>query len=96
VTKTPIKVNDNWYVVGVTKREEANMQEFAKQRDQLVETMLTGKRGQIFMDYLAGVRRQMESKKQIEINKDELAKLEEMAKPEDMPGLPPGFEMPQQ
>jgi peptidyl-prolyl cis-trans isomerase D len=97
-TKTPVKVNDNWYVVGVTKREEANMDDFAKQRDQLIQTMLTEKRGQVFMDYLAQTRQQMESKKQIEINQDELAKLEEMSKPEDsqMPGLPPGFEFPEQ
>jgi peptidyl-prolyl cis-trans isomerase D len=98
VTKTPVKVNDNWYIVGVSKREEANMDDFAKQRDQLIDTMLSGKRGQVFMDYLAAVRQQMESKKQIEINQDELSKLEEMSKPDasQMPGLPPGFEFPEQ
>ena len=98
LTKTPVKVNDNWYVVGVTKREDANPQDFAKQRDQLVDTMLTERRGQVFTDYLAAVRRQMEEKKQIKINQDELAKLEEMSKPDDseMPGLPPGFEFPTQ
>ncbi|HEY0426250.1 MAG TPA: peptidylprolyl isomerase [Pyrinomonadaceae bacterium] len=92
VTKTPVKVNDSWYVVGVTKREEANMDDFAKQRDQLVETMMTEKRGQIFMDYLAQVRQQMESKKQIVIHDDALAKLEEPTDSEDSE-LP--FQLPQ-
>jgi peptidyl-prolyl cis-trans isomerase D len=97
VTKTPIKVNDNWYIVGVTKREEANMDDFAKQRDQLIEAAVTEKRGQVFMDYLAATRKQMEDKKQIKIYDDALAKLEELeqAQPQ-MPQLPPGFEIPGQ
>jgi parvulin-like peptidyl-prolyl isomerase len=56
ITKTPIKVGDNWYVVGLNKREEANMDDFAKQRDQLIEQKLTQKRGQVFSDYLASRR----------------------------------------
>jgi peptidyl-prolyl cis-trans isomerase D len=98
ITKTPVKVNDSWYIVGVTKREEANMEDFAKQRDQLVETMVQQKRGQVFMDYLAATKREMEAKKQIEIFPDALAKLDELVKPADDSQfqLPPGFEMPQQ
>ncbi len=76
VTKTPIKVGDNWYVVGVTTRTEADMNEFAKQRDQLVEAKLQEKRGQVFQDYLASIRGQMESKKEIQIFQDAMAKLE--------------------
>lgn len=98
LTKTPIKVNDNWYVVGVTKREEANMDDFAKQRDQLMDSMLSERRGQVFMDYLASTRRKMEEKKEITVYPDALAKLEELTEPSapQMPQLPPGFEMPQQ
>jgi len=77
VTKTPIKINDNWYVVGVNNREEADLTEFAKERDQLVEAKLKEKRGQIFSDYLASMRREMETKGEIKIYKDVLAKLEE-------------------
>lgn len=90
ITKTPVKVNDSWYVVAVTKREEANMDEFAKQRDQLIDTKLSEKRNQVFTDYLGSVRQQMESKKDIEIYQDAMAKLEELAEP-TQPQLPPGF-----
>jgi peptidyl-prolyl cis-trans isomerase D len=76
VTKTPIKVGDNWYVIGVTKREEANMEEFAKQRDTLLEAKLQEKRGQVFQDYLASIRQQMEAKKEIVVYQDAMAKLE--------------------
>jgi parvulin-like peptidyl-prolyl isomerase len=77
VTKTPIQIGDNWYVVGVNSREEAKMEEFAKERDRLVEQKLTEKRGQIFTDYLGAVRREMETKGGIKIYQDVLAKLDE-------------------
>jgi peptidyl-prolyl cis-trans isomerase D len=98
VTKTPVKVNDNWYIVGVTKREDASNEDFAKQHDQLMESMLTELRGKVFMDYLAATRQTMEGKKQIRIYPDAVAKLEELTDTSEpqMPQLPPGFEMPQQ
>lgn len=77
VTKTPIKAGDNWYVVGVTNRTEADAADFAKQRDDLIEAKLTQKRGQVFSDYLAAKRREMESSGSIKIYKDALAKLDE-------------------
>lgn len=76
VTKTPIKIGDNWYVVGVNSREEAKTEEFAKTRDQLMEQKVSEKRGQIFTDYLASVKRDMEAKKDIVIYQDVLAKLD--------------------
>lgn len=83
VTKTPIKINDNWYVVAVNNREEANLTEFAKERDQLVEAKLREKRGQIFSDYLTSLRREMEAKGEIKIYKDALAKLESTPQTEE-------------
>lgn len=77
-SKTPIKVGDNWYVVAATKREEANMEEFAKQRDQLMQSSLMQKRGQVFSDYLAGIRRRMEADQQIKIYNDALNKVDGM------------------
>jgi peptidyl-prolyl cis-trans isomerase D len=77
VMKTPIKAGENWYVVGVTNREEADMVEFAKQRDELIEASLTQKRGQVFSDYLASKRHEMETKGDIKIYKDALAKLDD-------------------
>ncbi len=76
VTKNPIKVGDNWYVVGVTSRTEADMNEFAKQRDSLVQAKLQEKRGQVFQDYLASVRQKMEASKEIQIYQEAMAKLE--------------------
>ncbi len=76
VTKTPIKIGDNYYIVGVNSREEAKTEEFAKTRDQLMEQKVSEKQGQIFSDYLASVKRDMEAKKDIVIYQDVLAKLD--------------------
>lgn len=76
VTKTPIKINDNWYIVGVNSLEEADLTEFTKQRDQLIEAKSREKRGQVFSDYLASRRREMEANGDIKIYKDALDKIE--------------------
>jgi peptidyl-prolyl cis-trans isomerase D len=83
VTKTPVKIGDSWYVVGVNSREEAKMDEFAKERDRLLDQKLAEKRGQIFTDYLGSVRREMESKGDIKIYEETLAKLDEGDDAED-------------
>ena len=85
VTKTPIKIGDNWYVVGVNSREEAKMDEFAKERDRLLDQKLSEKRGQVFTDYLGSVRREMETKGDIKIYQETLAKLDEGDDAEDAP-----------
>jgi peptidyl-prolyl cis-trans isomerase D len=77
VTKTPIKVGDNWMIVGMTKREDANMADFAKQRDTLMEQMLSKKRGEVFSEYLASTRQKMEADGKIKIYNDVIAKLDE-------------------
>ncbi len=87
VTKTPIKIGDNYYIVGVNSREEAKTEEFAKTRDQLVEQKLSEKRSRIFSDYMASVKREMETKKDIVIYPDVLAKLDALA-PADAPTAP--------
>ena len=76
VTKTPIKVGDNYYVVGVTNRTEPDNADFAKLRDQLVETMLEQKRGQVFADYFSDARQKMEAAGQIKIYDDALKGLD--------------------
>lgn len=82
VTKTPIKIGENFYVVGVTKREEANMDEYAKQHDQLLEQMASRKRNEVFQDFLAAARSRLEKGGDIWINKEAIAKLDE-----PIPGL---------
>ena len=83
-TKTPIKIGDAYYIVGVTKREEANMGDFAKQRDDLMEQMLTQKRGEVFQDYLASTRLRLEKDGDIKVYKDVIAKLDEPGLPTDL------------
>ncbi len=85
VTKTPLKVGDNWYVVGVTKREDADMADFAKQRSGLMEQMLSKRRAEVFNDYLSATKQKFEANGSIKIYKDALAKVDEPA-----PGLPGG------
>ena len=83
VTKTPLKVGDNWYVVGASTRQDANMGDFAKQRSGLIEQMLSKKRSDVFSDYLAATKQRMETSGSIKIYKDALAKVDE-----PIPGSP--------
>lgn len=75
-TKQPIMVGETFYIVGVTNREEASMDDFAKQRTELMEQMLTRKRGEVFTDYLAATRQRMEADGDIKIYEDAIAKLD--------------------
>lgn len=72
VTKTPILVGDNWYIVGASTKTDANMADFAKQRSSLLEQKLSAKRADVFSDYLAAVRQKLESNGSIKIYKDVL------------------------
>ena len=64
VTKTPLKVGDTWVIVGVTERKEADLAEFAKQREQLTQSMLSGKQSQLFEDYISSVQQRIEAGRQ--------------------------------
>ncbi|HJU54226.1 MAG TPA: peptidyl-prolyl cis-trans isomerase [Pyrinomonadaceae bacterium] len=75
VTKTPIKVGKDWVVIGATKRKEADLGEFAKQREMLMEGALTERRNQVFEDYILAAQARMEAAGQIDIDEDVLAKL---------------------
>ena len=74
VTKNPLKVGDNWYVVGVTKREDANTADYAKQRSSTMQQMLSKKRSAVYSDYLAATRQKLETDGSIKIYKDALDK----------------------
>lgn len=92
VTKMPIKVGDNWVVVGATKRTEADLTEFAKQRDQLTQSMLSTRRDAVFRDYIASTQARFQHEGKIKIYKDVLKQLEEdeppAAAPPQMPQMP--------
>jgi len=76
VSKTPFKIGDNYYVVGVTNRQEPNPGDFAKQRSSLLEQMLTTRRSAVFSDYMEALRRKMESDGSIKVYKDVLTKID--------------------
>jgi parvulin-like peptidyl-prolyl isomerase len=77
ITKTPLKIGENWVVAGVTKRKEADMAEFSKQRDSLVESALTTRRGDVFEDYVETVRARLERENKITIYEDVLKRISE-------------------
>lgn len=83
-TKTPIKIGESYYIVGVTKRQEANMDDFAKQRDTLMEQMVSQKRGEVFQDYLASTRQRFETGGDIKVYKDAVAKIDDETSPGDL------------
>ena len=76
-TKTPIQIGDTYYIVGVNSREEANMDDFAKQRTALMEQMAMRKKGEVFSEYIAAARQKLEADGKITIYKDALTKLDE-------------------
>jgi len=93
VIKTPIFLNQNYLVIGVTKRTDADLTEYAKQSDSLMQSALTERKNQVFEDYLSTVRRNMENNGKIKINKDVLIALQDQEEPEaapprQRPGLP--------
>ncbi|HEY6189670.1 MAG TPA: SurA N-terminal domain-containing protein [Pyrinomonadaceae bacterium] len=77
VTRPPVKIGDNWVVIGATKRTEADLTEFAKQRDQLMQSALSARRNQVFDDYITNLQATMQRDGKITIYKDVLAKVSE-------------------
>ncbi len=81
VTKAPVKIGDTWFIVGLNSKLDANMDDFAKQRDQLVEQSLGMKRSQAFSDFLSEARRRYETEGRIKIYENVIQKIE--AAPEE-------------
>jgi peptidyl-prolyl cis-trans isomerase D len=75
VSKTPVKLNENYFIFGVTKRTEADLAEFAKQRDSLMQTALTQRKSQVFEDYLTALQQRMQRDGQIKIYQDVLDRI---------------------
>lgn len=89
VTKKPINIGDSWIIVGVNKREDASMDQFAKDRDRLRDDLLDRKRGEFFSDYMASTRLRMEKDGSIKVYDDAVAKIDEQVTlpevPEELP-----------
>ena len=88
-TKTPVKVGDNWVVVGATKREDADLAKFGEQRTSLIESALNTRRSQVFDEFITSVRRRLEQEGEVELKSEALAKLEETEAPSAVPRMPP-------
>ena len=77
ITKTPIKVGDNWVILGATNRVDADLAAFASRRPQMTQTLLTERQTQLWDDYVTKVQEGMKRSGKIKIYKDVLAALEE-------------------
>ena len=85
---SPVFLNENYLVIGVTKRTEADMAEFTKQRDTLMETAQSDRKNQIFEDYLAGVQQRMKQDGNIKVYAEVLAQYQEAQPDIDLPTRP--------
>src|SRR6266567_9072213 len=85
VIQKPVFLNENYLVFGVTKRTEADLTEFAKQRDSLMQTAQTERKNQVFEDYLAAQRVRMDQAGKVKINKDVFASFQAEEEPEAAP-----------
>ena len=93
VSRMPVKVGDNWVVLGVTNRHEADLAEFAKQREQLTQTRLSARQSQVFEDYIRAVEQKMKQAGKIKIYEDVIASMEE-DEPEVAPAPRPQLPFP--
>lgn len=94
-SKTPIKVDDKWVIVGVTKKYDADLGAFANQRDTLKQSMMSERQEQVFEDYVAGVQQRMKKDGKIKIYDDALAQLDALDTAAE-PALPGGLNFPPQ
>jgi peptidyl-prolyl cis-trans isomerase D len=85
VIQKPIFLNSNYLLLGVNKRTDADLAEFAKQRDTLMKSALDERKSQVFEDYLAATQRTMEANGKIKIYKDVLANMQDEEVPEAAP-----------
>ena len=88
-SKTPLRVEDKWVIVGVTKKYDADPGGFAAQRDTLKQSMMSERQDQVFEDYIAGVQQQMKKDGKIKIYQNVLDQLQE---PAAEPNSPLGLE----
>jgi peptidyl-prolyl cis-trans isomerase D len=88
---SPIKVGDSYVIVGVIKKNHADLAQFASQRDQLKQQMLSARQTQVFEDYIAAAQQRMKQEGKIKIYTDVLARMEEeepIVEPPTRPRLP--------
>jgi peptidyl-prolyl cis-trans isomerase D len=89
-TKVPIKIGSTFVVLGVTNRHDADLAEYAKQKEQLTQQMISGKQSQVYEDYISAVQQRMKQEGKIKIYTDVLKSLEESE-----PDIAPATQRPQ-
>jgi peptidyl-prolyl cis-trans isomerase D len=94
LTRTPIKAGDRMVIIGVTERKEADLTEFAKQREEMTRSMLSERQGQVFADYISGILEKMKREGKIKVYDDVLLNLD-AADAAAAPEMPPNFSLPQ-
>ena len=104
VTEKPVKIGDNYLVVGVTAREDADEDKFKDSKDQLSDQLLNQKRQAVFQDFVIAKKNEYEQKKLIVFNKDALADIDNFnnanrpttpqTPPPGIPGQPGGGQIP--
>jgi peptidyl-prolyl cis-trans isomerase D len=90
VSKTPLRVEDKWVIVGVAKKSDADMTGLLAQRDTLKQSMMSERQDQVFEDYIASLQQRMKRDGKIRIYNDVLAQLEE-SEPAAEPNFPGGL-----
>jgi hypothetical protein len=84
----PVKVGENWVIVGATDRTEADLAEYEQQREQLTRSMISQRQEQVFADYISAVQERMRQEGTIKTYNQVLARLEEEEPPAAMPRFP--------
>ncbi len=77
VTTTPVKVGDNWVIIGATQRVEPEMATFNPQRAGRTSELLKRRQNQVFDDYIAKVHQRLKQEGKITIYKEVLASLQD-------------------
>jgi peptidyl-prolyl cis-trans isomerase D len=77
ITKAPIKVVDNWVILGATNRVDADLAAFASRRSEITQSLLSERQTQLWDDYITKVQAEMKRAGKIKIYQDVLASLEE-------------------
>src|SRR6266700_2451858 len=77
VSKAPVKLHENFFVFGVNKRTDADLAEFAKQRDTLMQSALDDRKRQVFDDYLSAAQQRLQRDGRIKIYQDVLDRITE-------------------
>src|ERR1051326_5014695 len=94
VAKAPIKVGDNWVIVGVVKRKEPDFTSFnAGEQDRLKQQLLSERENQVFEDYIASVQQRMKKDGKIKIYDKVINRLDESEAAAE-PALPQGLNLP--